>query len=294
MVEDNSLYRVEEEAGMTNAIGVEGTPLSQLTFGSKFLFGVGFLFKVTILYGIFIGLNILKQIICLNSLWKTGQLQDDSLILFAILVLGYCIIYDIFFIISEGIIGKMIFGLILTLIGSAVVFFFPPAGAIIALLGLISMIKSIVGIIKMIPMLLLGVLISFFLLADILLIYFDRSLFEEFVKNPIYVKKIYHFTIVFFVYDIPYLVCTALISLVLAFKYNLKMALFRQTVLFLAIPIIALVIWLIKSALSNSLFQPQHQQQAVIRDNRVFVHAYQRADGTCVASHFRSRPIFKK
>lgn len=266
--------------------------LSDLTFFSKIRFFAGFLLKTVVLFSIFIILIPLKQMLCFFS----GEFNSNGLLFFAIIILGYCIVYDIFFIISEGIIKEMVKGMVISLIGGILAVVFPPLGIVLMILGLISMIKQIIGVAKMIPMLLLGALISILLFIDVFMVTEGMDI-RDYMEQLIFFN-IGKFNFVIHIAMIPYICITFLVSVNLAFKYNLKMALFRQTVIFLAIPIAALVIWLIKTSIQSAIFSPREMQTTSIGNvpgqrGKIWIKPYTRLDGTAVRPHWRSIPGIK-
>lgn len=257
-----------------------GIALADLSFFSKIRFFISFLIKTAIVFAMFAVLIPLKEKLCFSS----GQLNSDGLIVFAILVLGYCLTYAIFFIISEGILKDMLIGMIISLIGGVLAAIFPPLGIVIIIIGIFSMIKQIIGVVKMIPMLLLGVLISVLLFADVLLDMYDIKV-VSFVGK--YILGFDKFTLVIPKIMLPYLFTTLLVSVNLAFKYNLKMALFRQTVIFLSVPIIVLVLWLIKTRIESAVFTPGQMQTASVKNGKIWVDSYTRSNGTVVSGYWR-------
>ena len=57
----------------------------------------------------------------------------------------------------------------------------------------------------------------------------------------------------------------------------------------MAIPIVALLVLLIRSAIGDNVSQPQSIQGANVKNGKIWVNSYTRADGTFVRGFFRSR-----
>lgn len=243
--------------------------------------------KKLVLFSIFSALVILKQL-----MFAVGFEAPIVLMAVSLIVIFYSIAFLVFYIISERIIQKMIPGMICSIIGSILAFFFPPLGIIIAIIGIFSMISQIISVVKMIPLLLLGILVAILLFSDIIcllcsevgLLSSTSVLFKEIII------PVFGFTIVFPKIMLGYFAVSALASLNLAFKYSLKNAMLRQVVIFMAIPITALIIFLVKSALERALYNPGEMQQAQMHNGKVFVHGYTRANGTFVRGFWRNLP----
>jgi len=254
--------------------------LSDFSFFSKIIMAFTWLLKSCVVFSIFFALIPLKYFLYMEN-------KNDYMLLFIGAILAYSIAFLIYYIISEGILKEMILGFVLTIIGSAIAFFIPPVGIIIVIIGVISMIRRVISFLKMIPMLLFGFLLAALLFSD-----------ELFTASSIYFSKTsILFTIHLFRFHLPvttlmsaYMVLTAITSLVLCFKYSLKNAMMRQVVILMAIPITALIIWLIKTKLSGALYNPSQIQQVSVHNGKVFVSGYYRSNGTYVHSYLRNLP----
>jgi hypothetical protein len=149
------------------------------------------------------------------------------------------------------------------------------------------MIKKIISVVKMIPMLILGFLFAVLLFSD-----------EIFMSTSIYLNRNNIFlSIQLFKINLPitkiisaYIVLSAITSLVLSFKYSLKNAMLRQVVILMAIPITALIIWLIKTSLSRALYNPTEIQQTSMHHGKIWINDYYRGDGTLVHGFWRRLP----
>ena len=255
---------------------------SDLTLTSKLILLLGWLIKSTILFCIFFALVVLKQKMIVD-----GNSLSDIALGIAFVVVAYSMIFLIFYIITEHIIKNMIVGMIISIIGAVLAIIFPPLGIIIAIIGIISMISKIISVIKMIPMLLLGILFAALLFADILIIEFNLYDLFDFMYGTTKIS-IFGLNFTFSKIMLGYISLSALISLVLAFKYSLKNAMMRQVVIFMSIPITALIVWLAHTLISNAFYQPSEVQQMGIHEKKLsFVPSYYRSDGTLVSSYFR-------
>jgi len=260
-------------------------PFKELPFGTKITFLIGFLFKSIIVFFIFIAVYFLK--------YKTYNGTIDSLLGFLLILTISCAVYFVFYIISEGILKEMIIGLIISFIGGLIATFIPIIGIIILIIGIISMIKTIINIIQMIPLILLGVCLFFLLfdsfILDLFSIDFNIPSIIIALPNISALKIILPKTIEFTYLNIGYFIVSFLIAINLSFKYSLKNAIFRQCVIFMAIPIVALLVLLIRSAIGDNVSQPQSIQGANVKNGKIWVNSYTRADGTFVRGFFRSR-----
>ncbi|MEI0581167.1 hypothetical protein [Brachyspira pilosicoli] len=278
-------------------------PLSECSFGFKIRYFISFIIKTFILFSISISIFLLKK------LFSDGSV--NGMIFVGSVVLIWCIVYTIFYIITEGILMQMIAGFIVSIIGAILTFIFPPLGIVIAIIGFFMMVKQIIDIIKLIPLLILGFLL-FLLIFDSEIIHY---IFNEIVILPgIFINinilsvPINNFLIesdinlqiadkIFISYpNIGYIFLSLIVSINLGFKYRLKDALFRQCVIFMAIPIAIiiciLIMFIVESladSLSNSLFQPSNIQSSSIHNGKIWIDSYMR-NGKMVSGHFRSLP----
>ena len=173
-------------------------------------------------------------------------------------------------------------------------------------------IKQIMDIVKLIPLLILGFFL-FLMLFDSEVIhyifyevvtlpgqYIDVSLLTNHINNLLIEKEL-NLQVpnkIFISYpNIVYIFLSLIIALNLGFKYGLKDAIFRQCVIFMAIPIaiiicllIALIVESIADSLSNSLFEPANIQSSSMHDGEIWINSYTRADGTFVSGHWRGLP----
>lgn len=273
----------------TNAIALSG-----FSIGAKIKMFVGLIMKTIILFSIFASFEFLKIFII-----SAGVSWEFSTLAIVITIFAYSICFLIFYIISEGILKKMLVGLVISIIGTVLAAFFPILGIVIAIIGIFSMIKKIISVAKMIPLVLLGFLLALLFFADIL--YIPISELDD-VEIPTTAFKflftnfsfsIFGFNLVFPKVTLGYFILSALISVVLAFKYSLKNAMLRQVVIFMAIPLTALIIFLIKSALSRAFYRPGEIQQTGFHNGKIYIRPYMRADGTFVHGYFRNLPGLK-
>ncbi len=256
---------------------------SDFSFFSKIIMTFAWLLKSCIVFSIFFVLIPLKYYLYIKT-------EADYLFIFAGIILAYCVAFLIYYVISEGILKDMFWGFVISIIGSIIAFFIPPVGAIIIIIGIISMIKKIISVVKMIPLLLFG-----FLLATLL---FSDELFESFTESGVYINKdiillnirVFKFYFPITIYMFVYIILSIITSLVLSFKYSLKNAMMRQVVILMAVPITALIIWLIKTKLSRSLYSPSEIQQVSIHNGKIWIDEYFRSDGTPVRGHWRHLP----
>lgn len=262
----------------------DGAAFSDISFVGKFLFLVSWLFKSLVLFSIFSVFAVLKQFIV-----SIGVDPMYTMLIVSVAVIAYSIAFLIFYIISEGVIKKMFLGIVISIIGAVVTAIFPPLGILIGIIGIISMISQIISFVKMIPMLLFGFLVALLLFSDVIFLAFDLTPKNiSFLQNMSVSILGFHFA--FPKIMLGYFAVSALASLTLAFKYSLKNAMMRQVVIFMAIPITALVVWLIKTVLSNALYRPGEIQQVSVNRGKVFVHGFYRANGTFVNGYWRSFP----
>ena len=253
--------------------------LSDFSFFSRVIITLVWLLKSSVVFFIFFVLIPLKYFLASAS-------REYYLLVFIGMIMAYSLIFLIYYVISEGILKEMFFGFVLTIIGTIVAFFIPPVGAIIAIIGIISMIRKIISVAKMIPMLLLGALFAVLL--------FSEELFmpDGLSKSDIFtVARWFNFSFPITYAKVVYITLSVITSLVLGFKYSLKNAMLRQVVILMAIPITALIIWLIKTSLSRAFYRPSEMQQVSVHKGKVFVNDYFRGDGTLVHSYHRRLPL---
>lgn len=273
----------------TNAVA-----LSEFPFGTKIKMFIAWVVKSVVLFSIFALLEFLKTaVVAIDLPWYV------AIIAIVIAVFVYSIVFLIFYIISEGIIKKMLIGLIISIIGTVLTAVFPILGIIIAIIGVFSMISKIISFLKMIPLLFLGFLLAALFFADILYMPLSELGDVQIPENfPKFIFESFSFSIfglklVFPKIALGYFVLSALISVVLAFKYNLKNAMLRQVVIFMAIPLTALIIFLIKTALSRAFYNSGEIRQTSFHNGKIYIRPYVRADGTLVNGYFRSLPGLK-
>lgn len=265
----------------------DGMAFSDISFTGKFLFAVSWAFKSLVLFSIFSVLVVLKQFML-----HIGIHPVHTMLIVSLTVIAYSIAFLIFYIISEGVIKKMLAGIIISIIGSIVAAIFPPLGILIAVIGIISMISQILSVVKMIPLLLFGMLLAVLLFSDIACLALSSEV--NFISESTLLKDMtvsafgFHFS--FPKVMLGYFALSALASLNLAFKYSLKNAMMRQVVIFMAIPITELLILLIRTVLSNALYNPREVQQVSVGNGKVWVNDYYRANGTLVKGFWRSFP----
>ena len=279
--------------------------LSECSIGFKIKYFIGFIIKSTILFGISTFILLLKIIFSDGSM--------DSMLFIATIVLIWCVLYLAFYIITEGIIKQIISGFIISIIGTILTVIFPPLGIVLAIIGFFMMVKQIIDMVKMIPLLLLGLLLFLLLFDNELLSYSLGGLVRlpslkfniGFISNPINNILIDTDIIfpnrIFISYpNIAYLILSFIVAVNLGFKYRLKDAIFRQCVIFMAIPIAIIIIILIRfiaesiaESISGSLYNPSSIQSSGLNKGKIWINSYIRADGTPVAGHFRSLPRLK-
>ena len=279
---------------MSSELSIEAIPLSDLSFGSKLKYFFCTLFKTVFLSSIFALLLFMKYF------WMSvfdGYSIDSmlsSVVAVGATILVYSVIFLIYYIISEHVIKQMISGIIISIIGCVISAFFPPVGIIIAVIGIFSMIKQFISFVQMIPMLLLGVLILVLLYLDIIVADFAENANLDISKLNLtgftFTGNSISFSIGRLLY--PYCLVSFLVSLNLSMKYSLKNAMLRQVVLLMAIPIISLMVWLIKTTLANAFYNPQEIQSAQISKGKIYVQPYKRLDGTPVKGYWRNLPTF--
>lgn len=255
---------------------------SDFSFQGKIILFLGWLIKSTVLFSIFFVIAVIKTNLSRNRsdpadvIWETG-----------IVVIIYSLVFLVFYIITERILQKMLLGMILSIIGTVIAAFIPQVGIIIALIGIFSMISKVISVIKMIPLILLGFLLTALLFADELLMGFDLRQGFEFFHGTITFSCL-GCRFVFRKIMLGYFALSILLSLNLAFKYNLKNAMMRQVVIFMAIPITALIVWLVRTSLENAFFEPSEIQQVEINKGKIWIKPYTRGDGIPVRGHWRS------
>lgn len=276
--------------------------LSECSIGFKIKYFIGFILKATILFGISTFILLLKIIFSDGS--------TDSILFIATIVLVWCVLYLAFYIITEGIIKQIIAGFIISIIGTILTSIFHILGIILAIIGFFMMVKQIIDMVKMIPLILLGLLLFLLLFDTELLSYSLGGLVRlpsvklniSFISNPINnilrdVEIIFPNRIFISYPNIAYLILSLIVAINLGFKYRLKDAIFRQCVIFMAIPITIIIIILIRfiaesiaESISGSLYNPSSIQSSGFNKGKVWVNSYFRKDGTFVSSHFRGLP----
>ena len=276
--------------------------LSECSIGFKIKYFIGFILKATILFGISTFILLLKIIFSDGS--------TDSILFIATIVLVWCVLYLAFYIITEGIIKQIIAGFIISIIGTILTSIFHILGIILAIIGFFMMVKQIIDMVKMIPLILLGLLLFLLLFDTELLSYSLGGLVRlpsvklniSFISNPINnilrdVEIIFPNKIFISYPNIAYLILSLIVAINLGFKYRLKDAIFRQCVIFMAIPITIIIIILIRfiaesiaESISGSLYNPSSIQSSGFNKGKVWVNSYFRKDGTFVSSHFRGLP----
>lgn len=279
---------------MSTELSMEAVPLSTLPFGSKLKYFFCTLFKTVFLSSIFALLLFMKYF--WMSIFDGYSIDSmlSSVVAVGATILVYSVIFLIYYIISEHVIKQMISGIIISIIGCVISAFFPPVGIIIAVIGIFSMIRQFISFVQMIPMLLLGVLILVLLYLDIIVADFAENANLDISKLNLtgftFTGNSISFSIGRLLY--PYCLVSFLVSLNLSMKYSLKNAMLRQVVLLMAIPIISLMVWLIKTTLANAFYNPQEIQSAQISKGKIFVKPYTKANGTFVQGYWRKAPSF--
>ena len=127
---------------------------------------------------------------------------------------------------------------------------------------------------------------------------FDISFISNPINNILRDAEIIFPNRIFISYpNIAYLILSLIVAVNLGFKYRLKDAIFRQCVIFMAIPIAIIIIILIKfiaesiaESISGSLYQPSSIQSSGLNKGKIWVNSYFRADGTHVLGHWRGLP----
>lgn len=278
--------------------------LSDCSFGFKVRYFIGFLIKTSVLFSISMFIFLLKK------LFSDGSVS--GIIIVGTIVLIWCIVYTGFYIITEGILAQVIAGFIVSIIGSILTFIFPPLGIVIAIIGFFMIIKQIIDIVKLIPLLILGFFLFLmifdsevihFIFNEIIILpgkYIDISIMTNTINSLLIEKEInLHLPNKIFISypNIVYMFLSLIIALNLGFKYRLKDAIFRQCVIFMAIPIaiiicllIALIVESVANSLSNSLFQPSNIQASSMHEGKIWINSYTRGDGTFVSGHWRGLP----
>ena len=276
--------------------------LSECSIGFKIKYFIGFILKATILFGISTFILLLKIIFSDGS--------TDSILFIATIVLVWCVLYLAFYIITEGIIKQIIAGFIISIICTILTSIFHILGIILAIIGFFMMVKQIIDMVKMIPLILLGLLLFLLLFDTELLSYSLGGLVRlpsvklniSFISNPINnilrdVEIIFPNKIFISYPNIAYLILSFIVAVNLGFKYRLKDAIFRQCVIFMAIPIAIIIIILIRfiaesiaESISGSLYNPSSIQSSGFNKGKVWVNSYFRTDGTHVVGHWRGLP----
>ena len=276
--------------------------LSECSVGFKIKYFIGFILKATILFGISTFILLLKIIFSDGSI--------ESMLFIAAIVLIWCVLYLAFYIITEGIIKQIITGFIISIIGTILTAIFPILGIVLAIIGFFMMVKQIIDMVKMIPLLLLGLLLFLLLFDTELLSYslgglvrlpslkFDISFISNPINNILREAEIIFPNRIFISYpNIAYLILSFIVAVNLGFKYRLKDAIFRQCVIFMAIPIAIIIIILIKfiaesiaESISGSLYQPSSIQSSGFNKGKIWINSYIRTDGTHVLGHWRGLP----
>ena len=276
--------------------------LNECSIGFKIKYFIGFILKATILFGISTFILLLKIIFSDGSM--------DSMLFIASIVLIWCVLYLAFYIITEGIIKQIIAGFIISIIGTILTAIFPFLGIILAIIGFFMMVKQIIDMVKMIPLLLLGLLLFLLLFDTELLSHFLGGLVRlpsikiniSFISNPINnllrdAEIIFPNRIFISYPNIAYLILSFIVAINLGFKYRLKDAIFRQCVIFMAIPIAIIIIILIRfiaesiaESISGSLYNPSSIQSSGLNKGKIWINSYIRTDGTHVIGHWRGLP----
>lgn len=273
--------------------------LNECSIGFKIKYLIDFIIKATILFGISTFILLLKIIFSDGSM--------DSMLFIASIVLIWCVLYLAFYIITEGIIKQIIAGFIISIIGTILTAIFPFLGIILAIIGFFMMVKQIIDMVKMIPLLLLGLLLFLLLFDTELLSHFIGGLVRlpsikiniSFISNPINnllrdAEIIFPNRIFISYPNIAYLILSFIVAINLGFKYRLKDAIFRQCVIFMAIPIAIIIIILIRfitesiaESISGSLYNPSSIQSSGLNKGKIWINSYIRTDGTHVIGHWR-------
>ena len=253
---------------------IEAIPLNALGFSTRVKFAFGVLFKTIVLYGFFLMISIIKDVF-----FETYD--SDGLLYFGISILILCTIYFIYYIASEskGMFKNSIAGFFMSIIGMIFAMLFPVIGIVLAILGIFSMIRQIISFVKLLPLLLLGALTSILLL-------WHNIIFTGYYGSMPFLD-IFDLSIDINVLSIPYFILTFFISLNLSFKYPLKYALFRVSIIFLSIPLMIIIFYIVKTMIARLIFNPSESQQARIVNKKIFVQPYYRANGTLVSGYWR-------
>jgi len=242
--------------------------------------------KSVLVFFLFMVLYVIKQFLPMNNV--------DTTMLFLLGVLLVSVIYIIFYIISEDHWQEILGGIIISVLLSAGTAIFPLIGILLAIWIIYSIIMALKSVVQLIPVSLVSILVYSSLLSDFTLSLFSVNYIPLLNTTEFTIKSLVSLVQQNFltrgvstIIDIVYLVIGLVFSIYTVIKYELKSALFQAAIMFASVPLVALIIYSIKTSIDN-LFHKNTTyvtQKEKVAQN---VHGYTRANGTFVDGFTRS------
>jgi len=236
-------------------------------------------------------------LVILSSLWvvkySINNSDGASYILFLLCIVGAGLLYMIYFIISEGLLGEIVFGLLISAAITVVSVIFPPL-AILAVIYLVySIIKSVKSLISLLPLFLMSLVLFVVLFYEELNgILFNKVLNDHinitdlFKMDSLKQLALWYLSLTYAKYTI---IIYFMVSFVVACKIssdNLRETLLQVSLIFISIPLVIIIIASLKSAYDN-LFKTKYNFSSESVDKPIKVKGYTRTDGIQVNGYVK-------
>ncbi len=214
--------------------------------------------------------------------------EKDVLIFFLIAVVAVALIYFIYYIVSEGQWKKIVVGILISLAITAASAIFPPLAALAVIYLIWSLFKSAKSILSLLPYFLPSVLYFAVLLAPELPMLHggaDTNAFEVYknitTDGMLWFTKFQAGQIYLYSFVVASFFCAWASS-----KPRLKQSLLAVALIWLAVPLVVLIIYSMRAALQNIFKTEIHIRQVDVKQPQS-VSSYVRTDGTEVGGYVR-------
>ena len=227
------------------------------------------------------------------SKYSMDTTDESSYILFLACVVGSGMLYMIYFIISEGLLGEIIFGIIISVAITAVSALFPPLAILAVLYLFYSIIRSVKSLISLLPIFLMSlILFGTLFYEEINSLLFSRVLNDNINVNEILsIRSLqsfssWYFSLTYARYTIAIFFIASILIACKISSDNLRSTLLQVSLIFISIPLVIIIIASLKSAYDN-LFKTKYNFSSESVDKPVNVKGYTRTDGIQVNGYVR-------
>lgn len=235
-------------------------------------------------------MNSIISFLFLTLLWVLKNIMTDESFLIGITAVG--ILYLLYFIVSEGLIKKIIIGILISVAITLGARFYPPLVILAAVYLIYSIVRSIFSMIQLLPIFFMSVLIfSLLYFNEILFNVSDFSIDDFSIKNMIYIIENTGF--IDWYMSLTYGKVLLPVYLFVSFKVSMKIAapnirytLLQLALIIVAIPLVILTILCIRSSIKHFI-ETKVSFEMTDPGKKVHVAGYTRADGISVAEHTR-------